>query len=266
MELGFGHFAGKQNKSVKTGIKNKTGPKKKRDDRTHLTCGRNLQLSKVVEPMLLEVVKPIKKMLDTHKAALPFITKHHETKLSKAVHDAMKFPQGEESLPCTQVALCWAGMPEKPTKTQKQLAEEGGSGLHVDKMDSDDCNVVMCSCVNGVPAGFDFVSFLSPEGGVCFRVKTMHPQHVCLVFSKTHNLHGSVFPDKKTKIKEGVHGLRINCCGMKMTEKLIRKCSNKNTLSEVLRACEKLSKSKIYKTVLESIKEELKKTKHEIYG
>ena len=66
------------------------------------------------------------------------------------------------------MALRWAGMPEKPTKTQKQLAEEGGSGLHVDKMDSDDYNVVMCSCVNGIPAGHDFVSFLSPEGGVCF--------------------------------------------------------------------------------------------------
>ena len=168
MEVGFGHLAGKHTKSVKTGIKNKTGPKKKRHDKTNLTHGRNLQLSKMVEPMLLEVVKPIKKMLDTHKAALPFITKHHETKLSKAVHDAMKFPQGEESLPCTQVAVCWAGMPEKPTKTQKQLAEEGGSGLHVDKMDSDDYNVVMCSCANGVPAGYNFVSFLSPEGGVCF--------------------------------------------------------------------------------------------------
>jgi len=44
-----------------------------------------------------------------------------------------------------------------------------------------------------------------------------------------------------------------------MTEKLIRKCSNKNTLSEVLRACEKLSKSKIHNTVLERMKEELKK-------
>jgi len=42
----------------------------------------------VVEPMSLEVVKPIKKMLDTHKAALPFFTKHHATKVSKAVHDA----------------------------------------------------------------------------------------------------------------------------------------------------------------------------------
>ena len=51
----------------------------------------------------------------------------------------------------------------------------------------------------------------------------------------------------------------INCYGMKMTEKLIRKCSNKNTLNEVLRACEKLSKSKIHTTVLERIKEELKK-------
>ena len=142
---------------------------------------------------------------------------------------------------------------------QKQLAEEGGAGLHIDKIDSDDYNVVMHLCVNGVPAGHDFVSFLSPEGGVCFRVKTMHPECVCLVFSKTHNLHGLVFPDKKKKIKEGVHGLCINCCGMKMTEKLIRKCSNKNTLNEVLRAHEKLSKSKIHTTVLERIKEELKK-------
>ena len=168
MEVGFGHLAGKQNKSVKTGTKNKTGPKNERDDRTRLTHGRNLQLSKVVEPMLLEVVKPIKKMLDTHKAALPFFTKHHATKVSKAVHDAMKFPQGEESLPYTQVAVHWAGTPEKPTKRQKQLAAENGAGLHVDKMDSDDCNVVMHSCVNGVPARCDFVSFLSPEGGVCF--------------------------------------------------------------------------------------------------
>ena len=87
----------------------------------------------------------------------------------------------------------------------------------------------------------------------------MHPEHVCLVFSKTYNLHGSVFPDKKKKIKKGVHGLRTDCCGMKMTEKLIRKCSNKNTLNEVLRACEKLSKSKIHTTVLERTKEELKK-------
>jgi len=46
---------------------------------------------------------------------------------------------------------------------------------------------------------------------------------------------------------------------MKMTEKLIRKCSNKNTLSEVLRGCEKLSRSNVHKTVLERIKEELKK-------
>jgi len=61
VEVGFGHLAGKHTKSVKTGIKNKTGPKKKRHDKTHLTHGRNLQLSKVVEPMLLEVVKPIKK-------------------------------------------------------------------------------------------------------------------------------------------------------------------------------------------------------------
>ena len=92
VEVGFGHLAGKHTKSVKTGIKNKTGPKKKRHDNTNLTCGRNLELSKVVEPMLLEVVKPIKKMLDTHKAALPFFTKHHATKVSKAMHDAMKFP------------------------------------------------------------------------------------------------------------------------------------------------------------------------------
>ena len=125
VELGFGHFPGKQNKSVKTGIKNKTGPKNKRDDRTHLTCGRNLQLSKVVEPMLLEVVKPIKKMLDTHKAAFPFFTKHHKSKVSKAMHDAMKFPHGEEPLPHSQVAVCWAEMPENPTKMQKQFAEEG---------------------------------------------------------------------------------------------------------------------------------------------
>ena len=91
----------------------------------------------------------------------------------------------------------------------------------------------------------------------------MHPKHVYLVFSKTCNLHGSVFPDKKTKIKEGVHGLHIDCHGMKMTEKLIRKCSNQNTLNEVLRACEKLSKSKIHTTVLERTKEELKKWKHQ---
>ena len=142
---------------------------------------------------------------------------------------------------------------------QKQLAEEGGAGLHIDKMDSDDHNVVMCSYVNGVPARFDFVSFLSPEGGVCFRAKTMHPQCVCLVFSKTYNLHGLVFPDKKKKIKESVHGLRIACHGMKMTEKLIRKCSNKNTLNEVLHAHEKLSKNKIHNTVLERIEKELKK-------
>ena len=87
----------------------------------------------------------------------------------------------------------------------------------------------------------------------------MHPECVCLVFSKTCNLHGLVFPDKKEKIKEGVYGLRIACHGMKMTEKLIRKCSNKSTLNEVLCGHEKLSKSKIHNTVLERIKEELKK-------
>ena len=53
--------------------------------------------------------------------------------------------------------------------------------------------------------------------------------------------------------------MRIDCCVMKMTEKLIRKCSNKNTLYEVLRAHEKLSKSKIHTTVLERTKEEMKK-------
>ena len=198
-------------------------------------------------------------MLDTHKAAFPFFTKHHKSKVSKAMHDAMKFPHGKESLPHSQVAVCWSGMPENPTNMQKEFVQEGGAGLHVDKMDSNDCNLVMHSCANGVLTGCNFVSFLSPQGEVCFGVKTMNPDCVCLVFSKTHNLHGSVFPDKKETTKEGVHGLCIGCYGMKMTEKLIRKCSNKNTLNEVLRACEKLSKSKIHTTVLERIKEELKK-------
>ena len=66
------------------------------------------------------------------------------------------------------MVVCWAGMPEKPTKWQKQLAEEGGAGLHIDKMDLDDYNLVMHSCANGVPTGCNFVSFLSPQGGVCF--------------------------------------------------------------------------------------------------
>ena len=86
----------------------------------------------------------------------------------------------------------------------------------------------------------------------------MNPDHVCLVFSKTHNLHGSVLPDKKETMKKGVHGLRIDCHSMKMTEKLIRKCSDKNTPNEVLCGCEKLKTSKIHNTVLEKIKEELK--------
>ena len=51
---------------------------------------------------------------------------------------------------------------------QKQLAEEGRAGLHIDKMDMDDYNVVMHSCVNGVWMGCNFVSFLSPQGEVCF--------------------------------------------------------------------------------------------------
>ena len=95
------------------------------------------------------------------------------------------------------MAGCWAGKAEKPTNKEEQLAQEGDAGIHVDMLDLDDCNLVMHSCVKGVPSGHNCVSFLSPEGGACFQAKTMNPDYVCLVFSKTYNLHGSVFTDKK---------------------------------------------------------------------
>ena len=50
VEVGFGHGAGKQNSSINN--RTKTQP----DDRTHLTCCQNLQLSKVMEPLLLQVM------------------------------------------------------------------------------------------------------------------------------------------------------------------------------------------------------------------
>ena len=74
VEVGFGHSAGKQNISINA--RTKMQP----DDRTQLTCCQNSQLSQVLEPLLLQVMQPIKKTLDAHKPAFLFFKKIVETK------------------------------------------------------------------------------------------------------------------------------------------------------------------------------------------
>ena len=76
----------------------------------------------------------------------------------------------------------------------------------------------------------DLVSFPAPDGDRGIRIETMNPDYVCVVFNRSRNLHGNVFPDKLAKdlsksdfAEEGCIGLRAVCYSTKQVQNFIER-------------------------------------------